>query len=112
MNRPDVHIPVDVIQVEEEFEITAYVPGLDAEAIEIEIIDDTISIKGEFNAVEDEDVRYLLRERPNGRFIRKLRLPNALDSSKANAEVRNGVLTLRVSKAEHEKAKLIKVKAK
>jgi HSP20 family protein len=109
---PDVHIPVDVVREGEEFVITALLPGISAEEVSIEILEDTVSISGEFPVEADEDVRYLLRERPSGKFSRSLRLPHLLEEDSASAEVKDGVLSLRVLQAEETKAKQIKVKAK
>jgi HSP20 family protein len=109
---PDVHIPVDVIVDGDDYLITAYVPGISAEDVKIEVLEDTISISGEFAVEENEDAEYLLRERPSGSFSRKLRLPLLLDTSGAEAEVKDGVLSLRVPQAEETKAKQIKVKVK
>jgi len=109
---PDVHIPVDVGKDGEEFIITALLPGISAEDVSIEILEDTVSISGEFPVETNEDVRYLLRERPSGKFSRSLRLPHILDNDSASAEVKDGVLSLRVLQAEETKAKQITVKAK
>jgi HSP20 family protein len=111
--RSEIHIPVDVIAEGDEYVLNAYVPGVDADALEIEILEDTVTIKGEMAAPEvDEDVRYLLRERPFGSFSRTLRLPKALDAENAQAEIKAGVLSLRIPQAEYAKAKQIAVKAK
>lgn len=110
--RPDVHIPVDVIVDGEEYLITAFVPGVTAEDVKIEILENVVSISGEFASEADEDTSYLLRERPSGEFSRKLRLPKLLDASGAEAEVKDGVMNLRVPLAEEAKAKQIKVKVK
>ena len=109
---PDVHIPVDVIVDGDDYLITAYVPGISAEDVKIEVLEDTISISGEFAVEENEDAEYLLRERPSGSFSRKLRFPLLLDTAGAEAEVKDGVLSLRVPQAEESKAKQIKVKVK
>ena len=108
--RPEVYIPVDVIANEDDFVITAYVPGITAEDISIEILDDAVAIRGELVVETDEAAHYLRRERPSGYFNRTLRLPTRLDASQAEAEVKNGVLTLRLPKSEEAKAKQIKVK--
>ena len=110
--RPDVYIPVDVVADDEAFRVTALVPGISAEDVKIEVLEDIVSIQGEFPVIEDEDASYLLRERPSGSFSRKLRLPSALDAAGAEAEVKDGILILSVPKAEEAKAKHIKVKAK
>jgi len=111
--RMAVHIPVDVIAEAEAFELTAYVPGVSAEDLEIEVLDDTVHIAGEFASTEteDEDVSYLLRERPRGEFRRTLRLPSPLDAAGAQAEVKDGILSLRVPIAEQAKTKKIAIKS-
>jgi HSP20 family protein len=108
----DVYIPLDVIVEGDEYIVSAIIPGVEADAIEIEILEDVVSVTGEFPTFDDEQVKYLLRERPTGKFSRKIRLPKALDVNKAKAEVRDGVLSLRIPQAEHAKARQIAVKAK
>lgn len=110
--RPDVQIPVDVIAEGDDYRITALVPGVKAEELQIEILEDVVSIKGEFVAYLDEDATILRQERPAGKFERTMRLPTILNAAGAEAEVVNGVLNLRVPKAEEAKAKQIKVKVK
>jgi len=113
VERPAVHIPMDVAVNGDDYLISAFVPGVSAEELQIEILEDVVSIKGEFPVVEDvEEINYLRRERPTGSFARTLRLPTSLNAAEAEAEVVNGILQLRVPKAEEAKAKQIKVKAK
>lgn len=108
----DVHIPMDVVQDGEDYIISALLPGISAEDLSIEILENKVSISGEFPVNDSGDVRYLLRERPSGKFSRTLRLPLLLDDKGADAEVKDGVLSLRIPQAEETKAKQIKVKAK
>ena len=103
--------PVDVVAKEDAFEITALLPGVSPEELDIQIKKNTLSIKGELNYHLDEDTSYLLRERPTGRFSRVLNLPDELDAGKVEAEIKNGVLTVFVPKAEKSLPKTIKVKA-
>jgi HSP20 family protein len=110
--RPDVQIPLDVIVEGDDYLLVAYVPGVNAEELQIEVLEDVVSIKGEFIDEANEDTKFLRRERPTGKFARSMRLPAMLNASKAEAEVINGVLKLRVPKAEEAKAKQIKVKVK
>ena len=110
--RPDVQIPLDVIAEGDDYILTAYVPGVKAEELQIEILEDVVSIKGEFNDESTEDTKFLRRERPTGSFARSMRLPTLLNASGAEAEVINGVLKLRVPKAEEAKPKQIKVNVK
>lgn len=110
--RPAVQIPVNVMVKDDDYFISAMVPGINADDIKIEILEDVVSIQGEFTAEEHEDAQYLRRERPVGTFGRTLRLPSTLNAAGAEAEVVNGILSLRVPMAEEAKAKQIKVKTK
>ena len=110
--RPDVQIPLDVIAEGDDYVLMAYVPGVKAEELQIEILEDVVSIKGEFVDESNEDTQFLRRERPSGSFARSMRLPTLLNASGAEAEVVNGVLKLRVPKAEEAKPKQIKVNVK
>lgn len=111
-HRPHVHVPVDVTLEDEIYTITAFVPGIAPEDVKIEVVENTVTISGEFFNNSTEETVYLLQEKPKGNFSRTLRMPTELDSENSDAIVVNGVLTLTVPKAEIAKAKLIKVKAK
>jgi HSP20 family protein len=107
-----VYIPVNVSSDDDTFVISAYVPGIKADDLQIEVLEDSISIEGEFIAEEDESMRLLRQEQPTGRFQRTLRLRSQLDAGGVVAEVKDGILTLRVPKAEQAKTRKIAVKAK
>jgi len=108
-NTPDaLPLPVDVRQEEDAYVLTAFVPGLQAEQLNIQILGDTVSVEGEYQHDENE---HLLNELPSGAFRRALRLPTELDAEKAEAQIDNGVLTLRLPKAESARPKTIKVAA-
>ena len=104
-------LAVDVRANDEAYDISALVPGLDAEDLEIEVLNNTVTIRGEFKACTEENTKYLVCELPNGRFSRSLTLPTALDAGKTEASIKNGVLSLRVPKAEAHRPKTIKVKS-
>lgn len=112
MDRVDVHIPVNVSVEDDIYTLSAIIPGIAAEDVSIEILEDVVTISGEFNREENEEVKYLLNELPTGKFTRRLRLPVLLDASSAAAEVKDGILVLKVAQAEETKAKQITVKAK
>jgi len=107
----DVIVPVDVKAEADAFHIEALIPGVDPDDISIQIVNETVSIQGEFKEKTDEKASYLLHEHPHGKFSRVLTLPYALDAAGAEADVENGVLTLRVPKAESARPKTIKVKS-
>ena len=65
---------MDVRDEDETFVLSALVPGLKASDLNIQILDDVVTIEGEFKKDENE---YLMRELPHGSFSRSLRLPKA-----------------------------------
>jgi HSP20 family protein len=101
--------PVDVKSEPDGFEITGLLPGVKAEDLSIQIVNATVTIQGEFKASRDEKAGYLVQERPEGRFYRVINLPDALDSSKTKADLKDGVLVLHVPKAEEARPKTIKI---
>jgi HSP20 family protein len=103
---------LDVHQTADEIVVTAALPGLKAEDVDITITGQTLSIRGEFKA--DEEVsrdQYLYRERRFGSFHRQLQLPVRVKGDAASATFENGVLTLRIPKAEEVKPRQIQVNA-
>ncbi len=116
-DKPVVHdrekvLAVDVKSDDEAYTISALIPGIEADEIDVEILNQTISIRGEFNGSNEvENDRVLLSELPFGRFSRVLTLPTKLDPAKADANLKNGVFTLRVPKAEEDRPKAIKISA-
>ena len=108
----DVFIPVDVKVEDEAYVLTAVIPGVTTQDLNIQVVNETVTIQGEMKHDRGEDDRYLLSERPSGNFSRVLTMPDPLDAGKAEADISNGILTLRIPKAEDAKPKSIKVVAK
>jgi len=105
-------LPLDVIAKDDEYVITAAVPGLKPDDLSVEVLGETVTIRGEIKSEQNgEQDGYLLQERRYGKFSRTLNFQVELDGAKAEASVENGVLTVRVPKAETAKPKMIKVKA-
>jgi HSP20 family protein len=102
-------LSVDVREEDGAYVLQALVPGLKAEDLNIQVLDDTVTISGEF---KDDGSEYLLQELPRGEFRRSLQLPVSLDPAKAEAKITNGLLTLRLAKAESAQPRIIKVAAK
>jgi HSP20 family protein len=102
-------LAVDVQSVDDAYDITALVPGLDAEDLDIEVLNNTVTIRGEFKTCGEEQAKYLVCELPNGRFSRVISLPTATDPNKVEASIKNGVLSLHIPKAEEDRPKAIKV---
>jgi HSP20 family protein len=107
----DIHVPLDVIVEDDTYVIEMIVPGLEPDDVEIEIVEKTVIVQGEFKPA-DEDITYLRKERPAGKFRRVIRLPKLLDMEKSEANLQKGILSLRISVAEEALPKTIKIKAK
>lgn len=106
-------VPVDMYQQDGNLVVKAPIPGVKPEDIDITVVGDTLTIKGETKEekeVKEENV--IRRERRFGAFSRSVSLPSPVDTSKANATFENGVLTLTLPIAEEAKPKTIQVKAK
>jgi HSP20 family protein len=103
-------MPVDVHASPDEYLITAVVPGLTADDLKIEILDDVITLSGELPIEENGSGEMILQELPQGSFKRSLRFAEALDAEKAEAQLENGLLKLRIQKSEDARPKTIKIK--
>ena len=107
----DVFVPINVKGDENEYVISALLPGVKADDLSIQVVNETVTLQGTLNDPASDQEHYLLQEVPTGRFYRMVRLPEPLDSNKAEADLTDGVLTLRVPKAEEARPRMIKVKS-
>lgn len=105
-------VPFDVIEREDELVLRAPVPGFRAEEIDVNFEDGVLTVTGE-HADEEvvEEGTYRLREWTRGSFRRRMRLRTRIDVAAAKAEIRDGVLELRLPKAEETKPRKIEVSA-
>lgn len=97
---------VNIREEDDAYILSALVPGLKAEDLNIQVLENVVSIEGEYKA---EEAEYLLSELPSGSFRRTLRLPAEVDSEKVEAKIADGVLTLTLPKAESARPKKIKI---
>lgn len=105
--------PIDMYQTPKEVVVKAALPGVKPEEVDITITGNTLTVKGETKA--DENIKredYYYREHRYGAFSRAIALPQGLDTEKAEANFKDGVLTLTIPKSEQVKPKQIKVKTK
>jgi HSP20 family protein len=89
--------PVEVALQDNNFVVSAELPGLSDEDVTVEIRDDAVVIQGERQVEQDSDQGGIRRtERRYGRFYREIPLPDGADPEQATAEITNGVLQIRV----------------
>ena len=111
--KSDAFVPsVDVKETEDAVEITAEVPGMKPEDIEVTLTGDILSLKGEKKEEHEEKKGgYHYTERKFGSFQRSFRLPVEVDRSKLEATHKDGVLKVVLPKVEKAKPTTIEVKA-
>ena len=104
-------VALDVVESEDEYLVTASLPGINPEDLEITFEDNRLTIKGESKEEEEVDeARFHLRERRFGSFTRSIKLPSGIESDKIEANYDKGVLKLHVPKVEEVKPKKISIK--
>lgn len=92
--------------------VTAEMPGVVVEDIDLTVRENTLVIAGRRQApTEGEDVAWHRRERPWGEFSRSIRLPLRVDPDKVRARTRNGVLEIEMGRPDAERPRKIEVKA-
>jgi HSP20 family protein len=104
---------IDVYSDDANVVVTAELPGLKKDEVEVSYDGGVLSIKGERkHEAEFKEEGYHRVERAYGAFHRAVRLPAEVDASKTAAEMKDGVLTITLPKAEQAKARKIEVKEK
>jgi HSP20 family protein len=92
--------------------ITAEIPGMNVDDLDIKVVGETLTISGSRQApVDDENIRYHRQERGYGSFTRTIQLPFAIEVDKAEANYEKGVLKVWLPRAESDKPRKITVKA-
>ncbi len=91
--------------------ITAELPGVDADDINIAVAGDTLTLSGQRKGYElNKDEKFHRRERSFGKFTRTIQLPFKVNADKVEALFKNGVLHISIPRAEADKPKKITVK--
>lgn len=90
--------------------VTAELPGLSADDLDISIVNDTVTLGGKRVIPAGDNINYHRRERNEGPFSRTLQFPFRIDSDNVQALFLNGVLQLTLPKAEADKPKKIAIK--
>lgn len=105
-------IPLDVVQDDDNIVVTASLPGLEADGIDVTLEDGVLTINGETGAESEKtDGKYVIRERRSGKFHRTVRLPDSVDAERVEPRYADGVLTITLPKVEAKKAKRLQVHA-
>ncbi len=109
-----VGLALDIKELGDAFEVTASVPGVSPDSVEITVLGDRLRIRGERKEETEEAAdpgRWVLRERRFGAFERTVNLPTAVKPDAAAAEFKDGVLTIRLPKADEARPRTIPVRS-
>jgi HSP20 family protein len=91
--------------------VEAELPGVKSESLDVTVVGDELTIKGERSAISEDGVTYHRRERGTGSFTRVVRLPVDVDANQVDASLANGVLLIKLPKSEAAKPRKVQVKA-
>ncbi|MGC9469010.1 MAG: Hsp20/alpha crystallin family protein [Anaerolineae bacterium] len=105
-----MQLPLDAYATAEEIVVTAAVPGLDPDDVEVTLEGNTLTIRGRFRAPL-ENVDYLIQERPYGSFSRSLTINVPIEEEQAEAKFEKGILMIILPKTAQAKAKVIEVRS-
>ena len=104
-------LAVDMFETEHDFQLKVAVPGIKPEQIEVTLTGDVLTIRGETQEEQEhKEASWHRHEWRYGKFERNITLPTAVNADAIEAKYDNGVLTLRVPKAEAVKPKRLQVK--
>ncbi len=101
--------PVNVWADTECVYVQADLPGMTLEDVEVQVIEDGVSIQGTRPAIEQECPSYHRHERAEGSFSRFIELPVNIDPEKVEAVLKHGVLTVTLPKVAGERARKVHV---
>lgn len=96
-NPPTYYLPVDVFESDVAYTLVASVPGFTQDQVEITFEDGILSIKAKAEGHKAPG-RWLRQERPFGSFVRRLEVPQQVETGQIRADFDNGVLTITIPK--------------
>lgn len=104
---------VNIVERPKDYRLEVQAPGFDKKDLKVEMLEDTLTIRGEHTVDENkEEERYTRREFARSAFERSFVLPNSANVEKIDADYANGVLTLTIPKREETKPNLRKIDIK
>jgi len=102
---------VDILETRDEMLVLADMPGVASDGVGVQLEGDQITIEGRVGGQEYEGLKPLHVEYGVGGFYRRFTLGEEIDRDGIKAQLKNGVLTLRLPKAEHAKVRRIAITA-
>lgn len=108
----EVYSPAtDIFETDEAITVLADMPGVKADALQIDLRDNVLTLTGRVGRPESSYESELLREYQTGTFYRQFTLSEQIDQAKIDAKLKDGVLRLELPKVERAKPRQIQVRA-
>lgn len=104
--------PMNLTENEKGFEVRVQLPGLKPEDIEVTVLDNTLTVKGQYRTSQEqqgEQKQWLVREISSGSFQRSVTFPKTVDFDKIATSYENGVLNITVPFSEVSQPKRIRI---
>jgi HSP20 family protein len=109
----ELTFPIDLSETENEVVVKAVLPGVKPNDVDISVTENVLTIKGQAQSEQTEEKEnYYRREIRYGAFARSIPLPTRVNHEQAGAEFHDGILTVRLPKAEEVRPKTIRIRAK
>jgi len=102
-------IKANIWETDEAYQVALLMPGADPESFEVSALGNTITVAGSLTAPQPEEAKAIWQEFGPSQFRRQIGLPAEVESDHIEAAYQNGILLLKVPKAEHAKPRQIKV---
>jgi HSP20 family protein len=101
--------PMNVSEDGERYYVRALIPGVEADQLNVSMVNQTLSVSGTRQSPDEKDASYHRKERVEGAFSRSLTLPAAFDGARVEAKYVDGILTLTLPKPEAAKPRRVNV---
>lgn len=112
MHSGPVYTPaVDIFETTHAITVLADMPGVEPDSLTIDLRESVLTLTGRVSSAESPKEREILREHQTGTFLRQFSLSEAIDQSKIDAKLNDGVLRLELPKVERAKPRQIAVRA-
>ena len=104
---------IDVSETENEVRITAELPGVNEKDIDVRLVDDVLTIRGECQTEHEEKQQdFRVMERAHGTFVRSLRLPFSADANQVQASFKDGILSITIPKPPEARERVQRIEVK
>jgi HSP20 family protein len=101
--------PMNVSEDRDHYYVRALIPGIDADQLNVSVVNQTIAVSGTRQSTEEAGASYHRKERAEGAFSRSVTLPGAFDGTRVEARYADGVLILTLPKPEAAKPRRLTV---